>query len=156
MNIKTSILILVAAVVALFAAINWDSFMIPTNLWLVFTSINAPLGVVMLGVTAFITALFLIFIAYLQASMLSETRRFEKEIQAQRKLAEQAESSRINELHHFLEDELLKTEQRTTAMESALKTRLDQLDRDLRSFIEQAGNTLAAYIGELEDRLQKK
>ncbi|MHB1226798.1 MAG: hypothetical protein ACYC0O_04635 [Desulfurivibrionaceae bacterium] len=33
--------------------------------------------------------------------------------------------------------------------------RLDQLDRDLRSAVEQSGNTLAAYIGELEDRLEK-
>ncbi len=156
MNIKTFILLLVLAALSLFTAINWNSFMTPTNLWLLFTSINAPLGLIMLGVTALITALFLIFIAYLQATMLSETRRFEKEIQTQRKLAEQAETSRINELHNFLEVELLKIEQKTAAAESTLKTRIDQLDRDLRSFVEQAGNTLAAYIGELEDRLEKK
>jgi uncharacterized integral membrane protein len=156
MNIKTFFLLLVLAVVALFAAINWNSFMMPMNLWLLFTSVNAPLGLIMLGVTAVITSLFLIFIAYLQASMLSDTRRFEKEIQAQRKLAEQAEASRINELRNFLESELLKIEQKTAAAESALKTRIDQLDGDLRSFVEQAGNTLAAYIGELEDRLEKK
>jgi hypothetical protein len=156
MNIKTFVLLLVLAVLSLFAAINWNSFMTPTNLWLLFTSINAPLGLIMLGVTALITALFLIFIAYLQTSMLFETRRFEKEIQTQRKLAEQVETSRINELHNFLEAELLKIEQKTAAAESTLKTRIDQLDHDLRSVVEQAGNTLAAYIGELEDRLEKK
>lgn len=156
MNIKTFVLLFVLAGVSLFAAINWNTFMTPTNLWLLFTSINAPLGLIMLGVTALITALFLFFVAYLQVSMLSETRRFEKEIQAQRKLAEQAETSRINELHQFLEAELLKLEQRTATAESTLKTRIDQLDHDLRSFVEQAGNTLAAYIGELEDRLEKK
>lgn len=156
MHIKTFVLLLVLAAVSLFAAINWNSFMMPTNLWLLFTSVNAPLGLIMLGVTAVITGLFLIFIAYLQASMLSETRRFEKEIQAQRKLAEQAETSRISDLHHFLEAEFLKMEQKATAAESALKTRIDQLDQDLRSFVEQTGNTLSAYIGELEDRLEKK
>jgi uncharacterized integral membrane protein len=156
MNVKTFVMLLALAVVALFAAINWNSFMTPTNLWLLFTSIHAPLGLIMLGVTAVITALFLIFIAYLQASMLSDTRRFEKEIQSQRKLAEQAETSRIKELHTFLEAELLKIEQRTEAAESTLKTRMDQLDHDLRSSVEQAGNTLAAYIGEIEDRLEKK
>ena len=36
-----------------------------------------------------------------------------------------------------------------------VQTRLDQLDQDLRSAIEQAGNTLAAYIGELEGRLER-
>jgi uncharacterized integral membrane protein len=156
MHIKTFVLLLVLAAVSLFAAINWNSFMTPTNLWLLFTSVNAPLGLIMLGVTAVITALFLIFIAYLQASMLSKTTRFEKEIQAQRKLAEQAETSRISELHHFLEAELLKIEQKTAAAESTLQKRIDRLDVELRSFVEQAGNTITAYIGELEDRLERK
>ncbi len=49
------------------------------------------------------------------------------------------------------------------ALESALMeartrtgTRLDQLGSDLRSAIEGAANTLAAYIGELEDRMEKR
>jgi len=37
-----------------------------------------------------------------------------------------------------------------------VQTRLDQLHQDLRSTIEQAGNTLAAYIGEFEDRLERE
>ncbi len=155
MNIKTLVLFLILLAVGLFAAINWNSFMTPTNLWLLVTSVNAPLGIVMLGVTAFLTAVFLVFIAYLQASMLTETRRFEKELHAQRKLAEEAETSRITELHTFLKTELAKMEQRSAAVESTLQMRVDQLERDLRAFIEQTGNTLSAYIGELEDRLEK-
>jgi hypothetical protein len=30
---------------------------------------------------------------------------------------------------------------------------LDQIERDLRAALEQTGNSLAAYIGELEDRV---
>jgi hypothetical protein len=35
---------------------------------------------------------------------------------------------------------------------SLLLNRLDQIERDLRGALEQTGNSLAAYIGELEDR----
>jgi hypothetical protein len=35
-------------------------------------------------------------------------------------------------------------------------TRLDQLDGDLRTTIECAANTLASYIGELEDRMERR
>jgi hypothetical protein len=38
---------------------------------------------------------------------------------------------------------------------SLLLTRLDQIERELRSSLEQTGNTLAAYIGELEDRFDR-
>ena len=38
---------------------------------------------------------------------------------------------------------------------AAVLARLDQLDRDLRSAIEESGNTLSAYIGELDDRLER-
>lgn len=33
--------------------------------------------------------------------------------------------------------------------------RVEQLERELRTLIEQSGNTLAAYFGEYEDRLEK-
>jgi len=39
---------------------------------------------------------------------------------------------------------------------AAVLARMDQLDRDFRSAVEQSGNTLSAYIGELEDRLDKE
>ena len=33
--------------------------------------------------------------------------------------------------------------------------KLEALERDLRLVVEQSGNTLAAYIGEIEDRLEQ-
>jgi hypothetical protein len=32
---------------------------------------------------------------------------------------------------------------------------LDRLDRELRAAVEQSGNTLAAYLGEIDDRLER-
>jgi len=108
MHIRTLLLLIVLGAIAAFATVNWNSFMTPTNLSLLFATIQAPLGLIMLGFTALLTALFLLFIAYLQASLLMDTRRHTREMQAQRALTDQAEASRITELRKFLESELLK------------------------------------------------
>ena len=155
MHLRTLLVLLVLGILAVFAAVNWDSFLAPTTLSLLFATIQAPLGLVMLGFTALLTALFLLFIAYLQASLLMDSRRHARELQAQRTLADQAEASRIAELRGYLEVELLKLAGTITESRVAAETRLDRLDQDLRSVVEQAGNTLAAYIGELEDRLER-
>jgi len=155
MHIRTLLVLLVIGVMAVFAAVNWSSFMAPMTLSLLFATIQAPLGLIMLGFNALLTALFLLFIAYLQASLLVDTRRHARELQAQRTLADQAEASRIAELRSYLEAELPKLAEGISESRVALETRLDRLDRDLRSVVEQAGNTLAAYIGELEDRLER-
>jgi len=155
MHIRTVLVFLVLGVMALFATVNWSSFMAPTTLSLIVATIQAPLGLIMLGFTALLTALFLLFIAYLQASLLMDTRRQTRELQAQRTLADQAEASRIAELRSYLETGLPKLVVEITESRVAVETRLDRLDQDLRAVVEQAGNTIAAYIGELEDRLER-
>ena len=100
-------------------------------------------------------ALFLILVVWLQTSVLLETRRQAKEIKASRELADQAEASRFTELRSFIEAELGRRGGQGGESQAALLARIEQLDRDLRLSIEQSGNTLAAYIGELEDRLEK-
>lgn len=155
MHIRTLLVSLVFGVMVVFAAANWNSFMAPTELSLLFATMQAPLGLIMLGFTALLTAVFLLFIAYLQASLLIDTRRHTRELQAQRTLADQAEASRIAELRSYLEAGLPKIEKEIAESRVAVETHLDRLDRDLRSVVDQAGNTLAAYIGELEDRLEQ-
>jgi uncharacterized integral membrane protein len=155
MHARTLIVFFVLGVIAVFAAANWSTFVTPTTLSLLFATIQAPLGLVMLGFTALLTALFLLFIAYLQASLFMDTRRHMRELQAQRTLADQAEASRIVELRSYLDAELPKLSKEIADSRIAVETHLDRLDLDLRSVVEQAGNTLAAYIGELEDRLER-
>ncbi|MBS1219558.1 MAG: Signal transduction histidine kinase, partial [Proteobacteria bacterium] len=46
--------------------------------------------------------------------------------------------------------------QRASDAHAGLLARIEQLERGLREQVEQSGNTLAAYIGELEDRLEKR
>ncbi|HET7393290.1 MAG TPA: LapA family protein, partial [Candidatus Binatia bacterium] len=70
----------------------------------------------------------------------------------QRDLAEQAETSRFNQLQSLMETELEKLSGDVEQSKSLLLNRLEQIERDLRAALEQTGNSLAAYIGELEDR----
>jgi len=41
------------------------------------------------------------------------------------------------------------------ASDSRIQSRFGLLGEELRSTVERAGNTLAAYIGEVEDRLER-
>jgi uncharacterized integral membrane protein len=156
MKLSSLLLILVLAIIAVFSALNWTVFLAPTELSLGYATVQMPLGLVMLGLLVFVTALFLAFIVYLQTSVLLEARRHSRELQANRDLAENAEASRLKELRTFLEAELTRQSDFNAESRTALLERIDQLERDIRTVTEQSGNTLAAYIGELEDRLEKR
>ena len=155
MYLRTILIILILGVLVFFAAINWGAFMSPTTLSVGFTSIEAPLGLILLGITGVLTLLFLIYVVYLQSSALMESRRYARELQSQREMAENAEASRFKELQSFLDVELRQIANRTVESGGAILKRLDERERDLRSAVEQSGNTLAAYIGEIDDRLER-
>jgi hypothetical protein len=155
MQIRTLLFVIVLAAIGALAAFNWVVFTTPTALWLGVTTVQAPLGVVMLGLVAVLTALFLVYILYLQSSVLLEARRHAKELQAHRELVDQAEASRFTELRRLMELEVQSTTRQNVELRAALLDRLDRLDTGVVAAIEQSGNTLAAYIGELEDRLER-
>jgi uncharacterized integral membrane protein len=87
MKISSLLLLLALAVAAGFAVLNWSTLITPTELSLGFTTAQIPLGLVMLGLLIFVTALFLVYVVYLQSSALLETRRHSRELQANRELA---------------------------------------------------------------------
>lgn len=102
--------------VAVLAALNWPTLMVPAPLNLVVTQVQVPLGAVMLGVAGVIVALF--FVAYLrnQIGSLLETRRLLHEIQRVQNLADKAEASRLENLHQLIATEFrLLNERLTTA-----------------------------------------
>jgi uncharacterized integral membrane protein len=155
MRIRTAMLLVILVVLGMFAALNWTVFSAPTDLNLLFSRIEAPLGVILLGFTAAITVLYLAFLAWLETAALLEARRNARELTAQRDLAQRAEASRYAELREFLAAEL--AELRTTPEATArdLIARIERAQTELRADIVRAGNTLAAYIGELEERLDR-
>lgn len=145
MRTRTLIVVLIVVLVAIFAALNWSAFAAPTALSLGVATIQAPLGLVMLGLVAVVVLAFAVYMAVWQGGVLLETRRHAKELQAQRALADQAEGSRFTELRGVMHDEL----ERLTA-------RIAQTQEELRLEIRESVNSLAAMIGEIDDRTRRR
>jgi uncharacterized integral membrane protein len=153
MYLRTILIVLLLGALALFTMVNWQAFITPTKLSLLFVTVEAPLGLVLLGVVVLLVALFLIYVVYLQSSVLIENRRHSRELHAQRELAEHAEISRIHELRVSFETQLQTLAKQTEISQSELTARLDRLETDLRQSIEQCQNALAAALAEIDDHL---
>jgi len=124
--VRALVFVVVLAVVALFALANWGAFTALAPLSLGVTTMQAPLGLIMLGLVVFVCVLFTAWMITMQAAALLEARRQTKALQAQRDLADRAEASRFTELR------------------ADLMARLDEM-----------ANANAAYFGQLEDRLER-
>lgn len=156
MRARTIILILAIAVVAAFAALNVDEFTRPSVLSLGFTSIQAPLGVVMLALLIAAAVIFLGVMIYMQSSNLLETRTYARELNTQRELADKAEASRFTELRHYLEAQTAAQQRREQAAEHVWGERFAAQNKLMVSRLEQSDNSLAAHLGQLEDRLERR
>ena len=155
MYLRTLLIVLVLGIVVIFALLNWSVFTAPTTLSIGFTTFDAPLGLILLGAIAMLTLLFLIYLVYLQATALMESRQYSRELKSQRELADRAEESRFTQLRSSLESELRQLTSQIVDSNSATVSRLDGLDHELRAAIEQSTNSLAAYLGEIEDRIER-
>ncbi len=147
MKIRTLFLLIIFFAIATFVALNWSAFISPTNLSLGVGTVQAPLGLVMLGLLVLLTVTFLVFATYLKTSVLLESRRHFQELHSARELAEKAEASRFTELHEFLETELKRVTAIYSESTSSVLARLDQIEVDLASAakeIEQKFDALSA------------
>ena len=144
MKTSSTLLLLMLAAVAAFTVFNWNTFMTPADLSLGFTHFQAPLGMVMLSLTAILAVLGMSFVIYLQTSVLFEARRHAHELKTNRDLADRAEASRFTELRDFLATELARQNAQMAESSAAVMARVEQIE-----------NTLLASLGELEDRLER-
>lgn len=145
----------VLASLALFATLNWTAFTAPTALTLGFADVNAPLGLILLFTTAGVSGLFFLYIVFQQAGIILETRRYAKELKGQRELADKAEASRFTELRAFLDGELRRIEAQSGATSRELGTLMGQLEQGLQGKIDESARTTSAYLGEIEDKLDR-
>lgn len=146
MSARTLFALLVLLLLLLFAWLNWGEITKPTSLSLGLTRVEAPLGLVLVVALGVVSLLYLIFTIGLETAALLEVRRYARELLHYKKLAEEAEQSRYTELRAYLETELKR-------LAEAEKEEIQALEARIRETLEQHGNTLAAYIGELEDQL---
>ena len=106
MYLRTLLIVLVLGVVVICALLNWSVCTAPPPLSIGCPTVEAPLGLILLGAIGALTLLFLIYLVYLQASALMESRQYSRELKNQRELADRAEESRFTELRSSLETEV--------------------------------------------------
>ena len=155
MNLRSVAIVLALVALAAFAALNWAAFVTPTELSLGFAQVQAPLGIVMLGVSALLCALFVVYLLFQQAGALLQARRYAKEMKAQRELADSAEASRLTELRAFLEAEIRRLEAQVAAAARETGARMERLEQTLLDKADESTRTLSAYVGEVEDKLDR-
>jgi uncharacterized integral membrane protein len=138
-----------------FALANWSVLSAPTTLSFVAFSLEAPLGLVLLGAILVFVALFTVYVLILRTSMLMDTRRYAHELRDQHLLAEKAEASRLAELRSQLEREFAHVRETAEKAHADLGHRVEGMEQTLRNAIEESSRSLSAYIGEVEDKLDR-
>jgi len=162
MSMRSVGLLIVCLVIVVFVAANWPAMTAPADINLLLTSIQAPLGLILLGLIVLLSAMFVVFMVYLQGTVLLEARRHARELAAQRELADSAEASRITELRGYLEQEITRL---LAALDNQSREVLMRLDRaeggpperpadaqasQLAASIQTLGHDLHARIDRLE------
>jgi len=131
MNIRTLTVIVVLVLLGLFAGLNWPAFTAPATLNLLFAKVQAPLGLVMLGVILVLTLLYVLFSLGVEASALIEVRRYARELYQVRKQLENEEESRFLQLKGFLEAEFARQGETHAQLSKALSEGFEELRRGL-------------------------
>jgi len=130
---RSSLVLIASGLAALFVVLNWRVFAASAKLNLLLTSAEVPVGVVMLMLFALALLVLWIIVGRWQGTLLTEFRRQAQELQAQRLLAENAEASRFTELGALIREEIAK----------------------LRTELQETEHSIAATLGEMDERLRK-
>jgi uncharacterized integral membrane protein len=108
------------ALIVLFAGLNWTALSADTALNLAVMQVQAPMGIILLGLTALFVALFFIATLYSRISNLMDSRRLHKEVRAAQDMADKAEASRLEGLQHSMLTEFRMLNERITRLEAAV------------------------------------
>jgi len=144
MNLRAVLVVVVLGLLATFTFVNWQTFVEPTTLDLLVARVEAPLGLVMLGFTLLLVVVLLAYAFKVQFQALAEARRQSEELRRQRELADRAEASRFTELRGHLDEQL-----------AGLRESQLEAGERLRRELADAANSLAASIGELDERIER-
>jgi hypothetical protein len=155
MHARTFSLIALILLMAGFFALNVDEFTKVNTLNLGLSSVQLPLGLLMLLLLGLVTVIFLANTLYIQSKNMLETRTLTRELSTQRDLADKAEASRFTELRSFLEAQAQEEQQRQVAISKEQEERFQAQEQVLLTRIEQLDKTMSAYFGEFEDRMMR-
>lgn len=152
---------------AVFLVINWATISTVTTVNLIYTEIQAPLGIILVAGFAALILLLLIYTVWQAASVTLELRSAYKETRSARGLADNAEKSRFAESNKMFAERLDKLEALMTLRFDELgndvnnnRTHTDEaLNEALKKIKAEHDNTVALInesVGALEKRMNEK
>lgn len=121
MKFRTIVIGICLVGLTFFALLNWSTFSRPTTLNVVVASVDAPLGVILLIAIGVLTLIYAVSLARLEIATLIEGRRMTKDRDHVRRIADQTEESRIQELQDFLKRELPRMDVKLEALLDAAR-----------------------------------
>jgi hypothetical protein len=150
---KSGMLILTffLAIVTGFVALNWSAIVADTTLKLRFAAVEAPFGLILLGVALALFVPLLIYSEIVQRNALQAAAENSKKLHAQRNLAERAEASRHNHLREFLAEEFRVNADREAQFQKEVMKRLEMIRSDAhaiaarREFVVERHSTQAEH-----------
>lgn len=148
MKIRTLGMLLIVIVMAVFLIINWGTLSQVTTVNLVYTEIQAPLGIIVVAAFAVVVALLMIYTVWQQASVMVELRAAYKEARAARAMAEDADKSRVADIRNDFKERMEK-------MEALLATRTDEVIRLMQERNRFEDESLSKFRAEQQARAEE-
>lgn len=140
MKIRTIFLMLVLILMAVFLVINWSALSTVMTVNLVYTEIQAPLGIIVVGGFGALVFVLLVYMLWQQASVTMELRAAYKESRNARTVADDAEKSRFAESNRLMIERIEKLEALMTARSdetlSAVRQESARVEERFKKFAE--------------------
>ncbi len=155
MHLRTVFILLVFVFCSIFLIVNWEGVIAPVSVNLLWTEIQAPLGLILLLGPGLLIFISLIYGFIQQASLAMELRRVNKQLKLAQDLADKAELSRFNELKKDIDAQVKMLEEKNNARHASLMTKLTAIEEELESNTRMTINSISASVGEVEDRLDQ-
>lgn len=119
MKLRTLFMLLVLVLLGVFLVINWPSLSQDMTVNLVYTEIQAPLGVIVAATFGAVVVLQAFYSLWQQASVLVELRQAHKEARNARAEAAEADKNRVNELSNEMRERFTQLEALITQQQEA-------------------------------------
>jgi uncharacterized integral membrane protein len=130
-KLRLLLALLVIVLVAGFVFLNWEAFVAPTALTLGFARVEAPLGIMLLALLVVIALPLMAYAGYLRRAALLQAGRLVQDLQALRKLADNAEGSRYTALRQRWDEGMREAAERDEALRADVLARLARIETSL-------------------------
>ena len=107
----------IVALILVFAALNWSVLSGVPTINLLVAKVQAPTGVILLGLTGALAVLFFLATLYSRIGALLEARRLQQELRTAREVADRTEASRLEALQHLVMSEFRLLNERITKLD---------------------------------------